>query len=206
MMRVLLLTSAALLAFLAQATAQIGNPAGNDPATRESAPGVPAPGQTNVTDRLFVRLLAVGGAAEVDAAQLAMQKAHNAAVKEFAQRMADDHGKANSRLSTLAKQANIPLPAELDPAQKAMRERLERADRTQFDLLYMQGQLIDHQKTVQLLQWEIGSGENGDIQRFASETLPTVFGHLQMTQDILSQLFGRAPQGAAPGVEKSSVR
>ena len=199
-MRVLLIASAALLVFLTQATAQIGNPAVNDPATRERAPGLPAPGQTNVPDRLFVRLIAAGGLAEVDAAKLASQRAQHAAVKEFAQRMADDHGKANARLSNLAKEANIPLPAEPDPDQKAMRERLERADRAQFDLLYMQGQLIDHQKTVQLLQWEIGSGQNADIQHFAAELLPTVFGHLQMTQDILSQLFGRAPQGAAPAV------
>jgi Predicted outer membrane protein len=205
-MRVLLLTSAALLVFLVQATAQIGNPAGKDPATRERAPGLPAPGQTNVPDRLFVRLIAVGGLAEVDAAKLATQRAQNVSVKEFAERMADDHGKANARLSNLAKQANISLPAEPDPDQKAMRERLERADRAQFDLLYMQGQLVDHQKTVQLLQWEIGSGENADIQHFAAEMLPTVFGHLQMTQDILSRLFGRVPQGAAPAVAIGSAQ
>jgi putative membrane protein len=141
-------------------------------------------------------LIAAGGLAEVDAAKLASQRAQNAAVKEFVQRMADDHGKANARLSNLAKEANIPLPAEPDADQKAMRERLERADCAEFDLLYMQGQLIDHQKTVQ----QIGSGENADIQHFAADLLPTVFGHLQMTQDILSQLSGRAPQGAAPAV------
>jgi putative membrane protein len=38
------------------ASAQFGNPGGLDPGTRESAPGVPVPGQTNVSDRLFTTL------------------------------------------------------------------------------------------------------------------------------------------------------
>ena len=45
-------------------------------------------------------------------------------------------------------------------------------------LTYMRAQIVDHQKTSQLLQWEIGSGEDAEMQRFAADTLPTVLEHL----------------------------
>src|SRR4051794_4599050 len=153
-------TGSVLCALLiSPAAAQIGNPAGNDPATKEQAPGVPAPDQTNVQDRLFAQLLATGGIAEVNAGKLATAKALTGAIRDFGKRMVDDHGKANAKLADLAKQAGISLPQEADGDHKAMQDRLEKASKgNQFDGDYMRGQLLDHQKTVQLLEWEIGQG------------------------------------------------
>ncbi|MBZ9962068.1 DUF4142 domain-containing protein [Mesorhizobium sp. BR1-1-14] len=39
----------------------------------------------------------------------------------------------------------------------------------EFDLAYISGQIVDHQKTVQLLEGEIGSGQDPDVQHFASD-------------------------------------
>ncbi|PAP99788.1 hypothetical protein CIT25_23255 [Mesorhizobium mediterraneum] len=33
-----------------------------------------------------------------------------------------------------------------------------------FDLAYISGQITDHQRTAQLLEWEIGSGQDTDLQ------------------------------------------
>ena len=54
----------------------------------------------------------------------------------------------------------------------------------------MQAQLIDHQKTVQLLQWGISNGQNADLQRLAMEALPVVLQHLEMAQGIMHGLTG----------------
>jgi cytochrome c peroxidase len=56
------------------------------------------------------------------------------------------------QLTDFAKQANIPLPNELDPNHKAMRAELEKLSGAEFDKAYMRGQVVDHQKTVVLLQ------------------------------------------------------
>ena len=90
--------------------------------------------------------------------------------------------------------------AEPDPEHKAARAELEKLSGPQFDVAYMQSQVIEHQKTAGLLQWQISLGQDGDLQRFAAATLPVVLTHLQAAQNILSQLTGQVPQGAAPAI------
>ncbi|TIT42294.1 MAG: DUF4142 domain-containing protein, partial [Mesorhizobium sp.] len=68
------------------------------------------------------------------------------------------------------------------------RAELEKLYGAKFDIAYISGQITDHQKTVQLLEWEIGSGQDADLQHFASETLPTVLDHLQLARDIKAEL------------------
>ena len=180
-----MLTSAALVL---PAVGQIGNPAGVDPATPQSAPGVPAPGYANTQDKLFARLAAAGGLAEVEFAKLAERKAVTPAVREFASRMIRDHEKSNQQLTTIAKQAGIPLPDQVAPEHEVMRTELEAASGRSFDHIYIQGQLVAHQKTVVLLQYEIGQGQNAELQRFAAETLPVVLVHLERARGLTKEL------------------
>jgi putative membrane protein len=172
--------------------AQFGNAGGLDPGTRETAPGVPVPGQTNVPDRLFTTLAVQGGRAEVDLGKLAQEKSRNDGVTAFANRMIDDHSKSNDQLTQLAKQIGITLPTEPAPDQLEVKRKLSTLNSKDFDVEYMRAQVTDHQKTVQLLLWVITSGENADLQRFASGTLPDVLHHLKLAQNLVSQLTGAA--------------
>ena len=61
-------------------------------------------------DRRFVTEAAGAGMAEVAHGQLAVQRASNQEVKNFAQRMIDDHTKANQELMQLAMNKGISLP------------------------------------------------------------------------------------------------
>ncbi|MDQ7777243.1 DUF4142 domain-containing protein [Paracoccus aminovorans] len=182
------LLGAALTA--APALAQIGNPAGMAPDTRLDEPGKPAPHQTNTQDRLFAQLAAAGGLAEVQLGEMARDKAEAESVRDFAAMMVEDHGAANARLAELAEAVRIPLPQEPAPDQQALRERLEAAERTAFDLAYVRAQVVEHQKTAQLLAWEVGQGQDGEIQRFAAEQLPVVLGHLEQAQRLNAELSG----------------
>jgi putative membrane protein len=202
MRTLLFIPTAAAMVMAWPALAQIGNPAGVAAGTQQATPGMPAPHETNNTDRLFTRLATTGGKAEVQFAQLAEQKASANSVKEFARMMIDDHGKANEKLTELAKAADIPLPAGLDPDHQAARDKLEKLTGADFDTAYILGQIEDHQKTVQLLQWEIGSGQNATLQKFAAETLPVVLMHLRHAQFIASELTGQAPPEIAPRMSR----
>jgi putative membrane protein len=197
MMRLLSLMGIVIMASVAPASGQStnrvsppapGNPAGMPPGTTQSAPGAPAPGQTNQSDRAFIHAAAVGGSAEIDLGKLAMQKGAGRAVKDFAQLMVRDHGAANDRLATLAKADGITFPDQLDEEHRNMRAQLEQLSGSRFDPAYIQGQITDHQKTAQLLEYEIGSGENMDLKAFASDSLPGVLEHLRLAQAIADEM------------------
>jgi putative membrane protein len=172
-----------LVLLTAPAMAQPGNPAGMTPGT--------GPLEPNNPDRLFVRTAAIGGMAEDEFGQLAEQKGQSDAVKEFGRLMIADHGKANERLIDLAKEDGIAVPHELDAEHEAMRARLESLSGAEFDLAYLQVQVVDHQKTVQLLEYEIGSGQDVELKSFAAESLPVVLRHLRSAQDIQAELTGK---------------
>jgi putative membrane protein len=193
-MRLLATVSIVALAAATPASAQTGtgNPAGMAPGTPQSAPGMPAPNQPNQNDRLFAEVAAIGGKAEVEFGQFAEQKGRSQAVKDFARQMVADHGKANQQLMQLAQAANLPQPGELDEEHKAMRGQLDKPTGGDFDLAYIRGQVADHQKTAQLLEWEIGSGQDPQLKNFAAQILPVVLRHLQMASSIEYQLTATA--------------
>jgi putative membrane protein len=180
--------AAALILVPIPAFAQFGNSGFLAPDTKMDAPGKPAPNQTNYTDRLFAQLVAAGGMAEVDLGKLAAGKTGQDKVKRFANRMVDDHSKGNDQLKSISEKSKIPLPDAPDPDHQKMRVDLEKLDGAPFDLAYLKAQVIDHQKTVQLLIWEIGQGQDADLQRFAKMTLPTVLEHLQMAKELQAEL------------------
>jgi putative membrane protein len=184
-MRVLATIASVVVLLAAPAFGQSGNPAGMTPGT--------GPEQPNNSDRVFVPAAAIGGMAEVEFGNLAQQKAQSEAVKDFGRRMVEDHKKANDRLISLAKEAGIAVPDELDQEHKAMRDRLQAMNATEFDLAYLQGQVADHQKTAQLLEYEIGSGQQVELKNFASEILPVVLQHLRKAQDLQAELISKVP-------------
>jgi putative membrane protein len=135
-------------------------------------------------DREFAMKAASGGLAEVQAAQLAEQRAASPQIKQFAQRMITDHTAANTELQQIAKQANISLPAQPTGKDAAEGQKLRGVTGTAFDQAYAQGQLQDHRETAELFQKEASSGQDPALKAFAQKTLPILQQHLQMVEAL----------------------
>jgi putative membrane protein len=88
----------------------------HDHSTQSSAMQNTSGGTLSSDDRKFVMEAAHGGMMEVHLGHMAVDKATNADVKQFGQRMIDDHSRANSQLMALASQKGITLPASSDSA------------------------------------------------------------------------------------------
>ena len=99
-------------------------------------------------DRAFMTKAAIGGMEEVQLGRMAAQKAANADVKQFGQRMVDDHSRANSELMTLAAQKNVTLPTTLDQPHQDDVDRLSKLSGAAFDREYMTMMLKDHVEDV----------------------------------------------------------
>lgn len=140
------------------------------------------------TDQHFVMEAYEGGRAEVALGQLATEKASNAKVKEFGQRMVTDHGKANDELKTLAESKNITLPTKLNAKNQALKDRLSKLSGSAFDHAYITDMARDHQADSIVFHKEATSGQDADIKAWAAKTGTVVDEHLKMAQQIQKEL------------------
>jgi putative membrane protein len=164
-------------------TAQTMPPA--QPAGQSAKPaGGAAPGKPSAADTKFVHEAAVGGMAEVSLGKLAAEKATSPEVKQFAQRMVEDHSKANDELKAYATQKSVTLPAEPDAAAKAIEARLSKLSGAAFDKAYMQDMVKDHDKDVAAFTHASTSASDSDLKAWAAKTLPTLKEHQTMAKSI----------------------
>lgn len=145
-------------------------------------------GGLSASDKAFVTKAAQGGLAEVQLGQLAQQNASDSAVKQFGQRMVDDHGKANDQLKSLAEQKNVTLPTDLDAKDKAVYDRLKGMQGAAFDRAYMNDMVKDHTHDVAQFRHEAQAAKDPDVKNFASQTLPTLQDHLKQAKSTDQQV------------------
>ncbi|HLV81782.1 MAG TPA: DUF4142 domain-containing protein [Chthonomonadaceae bacterium] len=141
-------------------------------------------GEMNWMDRRFVRMAAEGGQAEVQMANMALDKRTNGPVREFARRMVDDHTRANDRLAALASDQNIALPNGIGFTNRQTMDRLMNLSGFAFDRAYASNQVQAHVQTVALFRQEARDGRNPALRDFARNTLPTLNEHLRMARNL----------------------
>jgi putative membrane protein len=142
-------------------------------------------------DRKFAMEAAMGGMTEVALGRLATERGASDAVKQFGQRMVDDHSKANDELKQWATTAGVTLPTALDAKHQAMVTKMSGLSGAAFDKAYSQAMLKDHVKDVPLFQRESERGMDAGLKSFASSTLPTLREHLQMARALNTGGGGR---------------
>jgi putative membrane protein len=126
----------------------------------------------------------------------AQSKGQNQAVKDFGKQMVDDHGKANDKLTAVAKDLKITLPSALDQKHKDKVDQLSKLSGNQFDRAYAAEMVKDHQEDQAAFEKEISTGKNAQLKSFASDTLTVIKRHLTMAQDLQTKLGPPATAGA----------
>jgi putative membrane protein len=144
----------------------------------------------SMADQKFVKEAAVGGLAEVEMGKLAKDKGASDSVKQFGQKMVDDHSAVNEELKSLAKQKNIDVPTALDAKHQATVDRLSKLSGAAFDRAYSTEMVKDHEMDVKEFQKESTSASDADVKNFASKNLPTLQEHLKMARDMSSGKSG----------------
>lgn len=158
-----------------------------EPATEEPAPAAEQPKPLAEADKTFVETATKDGKAEVDLGQLALTKAKKQTVKDFAQMMVDDHGKANEELMALASSKGLDLAAPAsagatdpaaDPAMAEKRASLDKLTGSKFEKQYVATMVDAHEKAVALFREQSTSGMDPELKDWAAKTLPKLEEHL----------------------------
>jgi putative membrane protein len=167
----------------AAAPAHNGNAMKSSTSNATSANAMKAPsGNLASSDRKFMEKAAQGGMAEVELGKLATEKAAAPEVKQFGQRMVDDHSKANDELKELASRKGVTLPTSLDKSAQKEHDRLSRMSGADFDREYMKHMVSDHKKDVGEFKSEANKAKDADLEQWAQKTLPTLEEHLKLAQ------------------------
>jgi putative membrane protein len=154
----------------------VNNP--NDPMSNEAS------ATKKVDDKKFAKEAALGGLTEVELGKLAAQKASSDAVKQFGQKMVDDHSKANDELKQIASRDNLNLPTELDKKHQSMVDKMSALSGPAFDKAYVKNMVKDHEQDVKEFQEEAENGTDPNVKQFASKTLPVLQEHLSSIKEI----------------------
>jgi putative membrane protein len=141
----------------------------------------------STTDANFINTVGAGGHAEVEFGQVAQSQATRSDVRAFAAQMVSDHTTAGNELATLAQNKQMTPPAEMDLNHKAKLDQLKNTYGSEFDRVYIQGQVEDHTAVVNAFQNEISNGSDADVKAFAQKHLPTIQHHLEMARQLQSQ-------------------
>ncbi len=161
------------------------NTAGNRNTENSRATGEQA-GMANMSsrDRDFVMDAAMGSMMEVELGRIAAQQGASESVKQFGQRMVDDHGKANTELMTLASGKGITLPTSLDEKHQQQITKLQGMSGAEFDRAYSRLMVREHRDAVSDFEKENSKGTDPDLKAFAGKTLPVLQEHLRMARAL----------------------
>lgn len=133
----------------------------------------------------FVEEASAKGLAEIETAKIALNKSDSASVKQFAQKMIDDHTAANKELATLARSKNLETADDVELMNKAKALILRQRDGESFDVAYANNQVSAHQQTIELFK-KASRSKDRDIKSYADKTLPKLENHLQMARDLVN--------------------
>lgn len=138
--------------------------------------------QLSDQDKKFADAAAKGGMMEVMAGKLAADLSTNTTVKTLGEMMVKDHTKANDELKQWASKNAYTLPAKLDADQQKKYDELKAKKGVEFDRMYTDLMVADHQKTIADFKKEAAEGSETALKSFASKTLPALEHHLMESQ------------------------
>ncbi len=139
-------------------------------------------------DQKMMRDIAHANLSEIAAGKLALEKSQSDDVKSFAQKMIDDHTKAQQELQTLADGKGVKLPTEPDTKHKALTKVMSGLKGEAFDKRYLkQGGLNDHENTHKLLVRVQDKAKDQDLKAYAAKTITAVDQHLALAKETAAK-------------------
>ncbi|MBD0271578.1 MAG: DUF4142 domain-containing protein [Acetobacteraceae bacterium] len=167
---------------------QTGSPPPADPAAPAAGLGSAATRGDAQSAAAFVRAASASDLYEMEASRLAEQRAQNEQVKRFAQRMLQDHGKTTGELKGMLGQLQgvsaQQMATSLDRQHQALLQQLQGAQGAEFDRVFARQQVQSHQAAVDLFRAYAQSGDDEQLKRWASQTLPSLDEHLREAQQL----------------------
>jgi len=152
-------------------------------------------------DEQFVRYAYQGNNAEIITSQIALERSQSEAVRQYAERMINEHTQANQLLTEYASQRNIPFPEDtVDPLSQAIADQLNQLSDAEFDQAYMGAQTNSHLRSIALYRTQLAQGEDEGLRNYAAQLLPAIQNHYQMASQMTPDNY--SAEQMRPGMDE----
>lgn len=134
----------------------------------------------------YVTNAAIGDMYEVASSRMALEKSQSPEIKQFAQKMIDDHTATTAQLKATLGEANVNVtpPQQMDDRRQGMINNLQNLSGEAFDTAYLDQQTAAHQEALTLHQSYAQDGDNAALKQFAAATAPKIQMHYDMVQKL----------------------
>ncbi len=174
-----------------------GAAAGTDTSAAAVQPSAPPPpaGDTAAAGGAMTdaNVAAIGSASnqdEIQTSRLALEKTQNAQVRQYAQRMVDDHGRFEQEMTQLLQTKGITpqdnaQSTQMKQTAQAMTQRLQGLSGRALDSAYVAHQVQAHQATLQALETTlIPNAKDPQMKQMLEQARPAVAQHLADAQKL----------------------
>ena len=147
---------------------------------------VGAPNETpqQLRDRMFLRKAAAGGLAEVQLGKLATEKGSAQPVRDFGQKMVDDHTKLNGELAPLADAAGVMIPKKLSKNDQSEFDKLSGLAGDAFDKEYIAFMVKDHHEDLREFHMEAMSTTDPELKAAVDKGAHVIREHMILADKL----------------------
>lgn len=142
-----------------------------------------AQSRTAHQDTEFLKKANQGSVDEIDMAKIAL-KSDNQSIKNFAQKIIDDHTKLLDDMKTFDQQANVTVPDHSSASTMAEEAKLKVLTGKSFDKAYIKEMVADHHKDLQAFLSEARSTGSPAFKNAVENGAKTIREHLEMANKL----------------------
>ena len=125
-----------------------------------------------------------GGEAEVQLGQLAQQKSQSADVKQFGQKMVQDHSQLGEEMKAVAKSLGVKEPKGPSKKDKQLMAKLQGLSGAQFDEEYIKAMIKDHKQDLKEFKDQAQMTQDPNLQKVTQQGANVISQHLQMIEQV----------------------
>ncbi len=158
-------------------------------------------------DRRFIEDAIRNNLCEIESAQHVVGETSNPEVRRFAERMVQDHERANEQLKQAAEQLGVDVPDDMADWQQAKVDHLKELSGEELDRKYMIHQVGAHHVALLEHTWAQNNSQQQQIRQLTQQMVPSLRQHLQQAEQLATQLAsGRQGQEGRPGQQEPARR
>lgn len=170
---------------------QVGNQVGADTTTTVvTNPGRPDDGPRGDVraDAEFIRDVGADNTMQIQLAELARERARNSSVRQFAERVFEDHTRLQQQWINMASRNGFQLKSGMGSHHREKVDQLRKAKGNNFDRVYMTLMIQQHQDEVSYWQKEGRASRSAPVRTLVNRGLPTLEQHLSLAKQIGRQV------------------